>query len=64
MVCVSYHVLWVHCREGYLSKQLPVEEPQYDSDYLYNSRFHIYPLALHMFPLSSAVDRTLVSPGR
>ncbi|CAE6478306.1 unnamed protein product [Rhizoctonia solani] len=31
--------------------QLPVEEPRYTSDHLYNSRFHIYPLALHSFPL-------------
>ncbi|CAE6510845.1 unnamed protein product [Rhizoctonia solani] len=34
--------------------QLPVEEPRYDSDHLYNSRFHIYPLALHIFPLRAA----------
>ncbi|CAE6441950.1 unnamed protein product [Rhizoctonia solani] len=34
--------------------QLPVEEPQYSSDHLYNSRFHIYPLAIHTFPLKAA----------
>ncbi|CCO26838.1 Flavin-containing monooxygenase FMO GS-OX3 [Rhizoctonia solani AG-1 IB] len=34
--------------------QLPVEEPQHTSGHLYNSRFHIYPLALHTFPLQAA----------
>ncbi|KAF8679578.1 FMO family [Rhizoctonia solani] len=34
--------------------QLPVEEPQYTSGHLYNSGFHIFPLALHTFPLRAA----------
>ncbi|CAE6462169.1 unnamed protein product [Rhizoctonia solani] len=34
--------------------QLPIQEPQHTSDHLYNSRFHIYPLALHTFPLRAA----------
>ncbi|KAJ1311492.1 hypothetical protein OPQ81_009979 [Rhizoctonia solani] len=39
--------------------QLPVEEPQHTSSHLYNSRFHIYPLALHTFPPPSRVSAKL-----
>lgn len=39
-------------------KQLPVHAPTLSSDHLYNSRFHIFPLALHTFPLRAAFPPT------
>ncbi|KAG8756545.1 hypothetical protein FRC12_010540 [Ceratobasidium sp. 428] len=34
--------------------QIPTHNPSNSSSQLYNSRFHIYPLALHMFPLQAS----------
>lgn len=39
-------------------KQLPVKPPTVSSNQLYNSRFHIFPLALHTFPLQATFPPT------
>ncbi|KAF8609665.1 FAD/NAD(P)-binding domain-containing protein [Ceratobasidium sp. AG-I] len=38
--------------------QVPVKPPTVSSNHLYNSRFHIFPLALHTFPLQATFPPT------